>query len=57
VVDKLFKTGQLDIGDAWVLKKNSKRVGMQIGIRQAEMLIKRIRLPQRAASRDNEWSP
>jgi len=46
VIDKLLKRGQLDIGDAWLLKKNSKRVGMKIGIKQAESLIKRIRLTQ-----------
>ncbi len=43
VIDKLRKREHLGIRDAWVLKKNSKRMGMQVGFREAAILIKRLR--------------
>jgi hypothetical protein len=43
VIDKLRKKRHLGIQDAWVLKKNSKRMGMQVGLREAAMLIKKLR--------------
>ncbi len=43
VIDKLRKREHLGIQDAWVLKKNSKRMGMQVGLREAAMLIRNLR--------------
>ncbi len=43
VIDKLRKKRHLGIQDAWVLKKNSKRMGMQVGLREAAMFIKKLR--------------
>jgi hypothetical protein len=43
VIDKLIRMKYLGINDAWVLKKNSRRMGMQIGFREAKMLMKNLR--------------
>ncbi len=43
VIDKLIRMKYLGINDAWVLKKNSRRMGMQIGFREATMLMKNLR--------------
>jgi 2-polyprenyl-6-methoxyphenol hydroxylase-like FAD-dependent oxidoreductase len=43
VIDKLRKKRHLGIQDALVLKRNSKRMGMQIKIGDAAKLIKRLR--------------
>jgi len=43
VIDKLRKKKHLGIQDALVLKRNSKRMGMQIKISDAAKLIKRLR--------------
>lgn len=39
VVDRLLSGTSPGPGDAWVLKKNSKRMGMRIGIRDAALLL------------------
>lgn len=39
VVDKLLSRATLGLGDAWVLKKNSKRMGMRLGINDALNLL------------------
>ena len=39
VIDKLRRTEQLRFQDALVLMKNSRRMGMQIGIREAALLL------------------
>ena len=43
VVDKLRRNETLGIGDAWVLRKNSRRMGMQVGLKKAGLLLKRLR--------------
>ena len=43
VIDKLRGKKRLGIQEALVLKKNSKRMGMQIKISDAAKLIKRLR--------------
>jgi flavin-dependent dehydrogenase len=43
VIDKLRKSHHLGMADAWVLKENSKRMGMKVGIREAFRLVKRLR--------------
>lgn len=43
VIDTLRRRGPLGIKDAWVLRKNSKRMGMQVGLREAEMLLRNLR--------------
>ena len=43
VIDKLRKKEHLGSQEAWVLKKNSKRMGMQVGFKEAAMLIKNLR--------------
>jgi hypothetical protein len=35
VIDKLLSKGRLGIRDAWVLKKNSRRMGMKVGVKEA----------------------
>jgi flavin-dependent dehydrogenase len=43
VVEKLRKGASLSLGDAWVLKKNSRRMGMQVRIGQAARLLEHLR--------------
>lgn len=43
VLDKLIEGRRLGIFDAWVLKKNSTRMGMKIGIKKASMLMRNLR--------------
>jgi flavin-dependent dehydrogenase len=43
IIDKLVEAKHLGIGDAWVLKKNSKRMGIRIGLNKAATLIKHLR--------------
>ncbi len=42
VLDRLRGGRRLGIADAWVLKSNSRRMGMRIGIRQAGALMRRL---------------
>ena len=44
LIDKLRRREALKMGDAWVLKHNLKRIGMNIGISDAAKLMKRLRL-------------
>ena len=43
VIDKLKGNGPLGMRDAWVLKKNSKRMGMKVGLKNAGMLLRNLR--------------
>jgi flavin-dependent dehydrogenase len=43
VVDKLRRNEVLRLKDAWVLKKNSRRMAMEVGIREATLLMKNLR--------------
>jgi flavin-dependent dehydrogenase len=43
VIDKLLAKSPLGIKDAWVLRKNSKRMGMQVGIKEAILFLKALR--------------
>lgn len=42
VIDKLRQGKPLGVADALVLKKNSERMGMKIGLKEAAMLLKRL---------------
>jgi len=42
VIDKLLSKGSLRIKDAWVLKKNSRRMGMQVGLKEALLLLRAL---------------
>ena len=42
VIDKLLSHGSLQIKDAWVLKKNSRRMGMQVGVKEAIALLRAL---------------
>lgn len=42
VIDKLLDKGSLGIKDAWVLKKNSRRMGMQVGVKEAIRLLRAL---------------
>lgn len=42
VIDKLRQGKPLGVSDALVLKKNSQRMGMKIGLKDAAMLLKRL---------------
>lgn len=42
VIDKLSRRQKLTFRDAWVLKKNSRRMGMRIGLRQALKFVKAL---------------
>jgi len=42
VIDRLLSKGTLKIKDAWVLKKNSRRMGMQVGLREALSLLRAL---------------
>ncbi len=43
VIDKLRANEPLDVSDAWVLRRNSRRMGMQVGLKEAGFLLKRLR--------------
>lgn len=43
VIDKLRRNRPLGIKEAWVLRSNSRRMGMQIGLPEAERLLKNFR--------------
>jgi hypothetical protein len=43
VIDKLRSHEALGVKDAWVLKKNSRRMGMQVGLKEAILLLKNLR--------------
>ena len=43
VIDKLRKNRALGLNDARVLKKNSRRMGMRVGLKEAVTLLKRLR--------------
>jgi flavin-dependent dehydrogenase len=42
VIDRLLSKGGLGIKDAWVLKKNSRRMGMQVGVKEAVALLRAL---------------
>jgi flavin-dependent dehydrogenase len=44
LIDKLRKRQPLNMGDALVIKNNSKRIGMNIGLAKAAIFMKRLRL-------------
>jgi len=39
VIDKLKMSKRLRMNDAWVLRKNSRRMGMKVGLREARILL------------------
>jgi hypothetical protein len=43
VIDKLRNNRSLGLNDARVLKRNSRRMGMQVGLKEAASLLKRLR--------------
>jgi len=43
VINKLIERDRLSIKDAFVLKKNSKRMGMQVNLKDALMLLKNLK--------------
>lgn len=43
VIDKLNRGDRLGVRDAWVLKKNSRRMGIRIGLRDAAKLVRNLR--------------
>jgi hypothetical protein len=43
VINKLRGNGPLGIKEAWILRKNSKRMGMKVGLKEAGMLVKNLR--------------
>jgi hypothetical protein len=43
VIDKLRNKQALGLKDAWVLKRNSARMGMAIGIKEATQLLHHLR--------------
>jgi flavin-dependent dehydrogenase len=43
VIDKLLASSALGIKDAWVLRKNSKRMAMQVGLKQAIRFLRALR--------------
>jgi flavin-dependent dehydrogenase len=43
VIDKLLARSVLGIKDAWVLRKNSKRMGMRVGLKEAFGFLKALR--------------
>ena len=42
VIDKLRHRETLGLRDAWVLKKNSRRMSMEVGLKEAKVLMKRL---------------
>jgi flavin-dependent dehydrogenase len=43
VIEKLLTGSQLGIKEAWVLRKNSKRMGMQVGLKEAAKFVRALR--------------
>ncbi|HME42525.1 MAG TPA: NAD(P)-binding protein [Syntrophorhabdales bacterium] len=43
VIDKLRRNEAFGLSDAWVLKKNSRRMAMEVGLKEAAMLLKHLR--------------
>jgi hypothetical protein len=43
VVDKLRKDEPLGMKDAWVVRKNSRRLGMQVGLKESLLFLKNLR--------------
>jgi flavin-dependent dehydrogenase len=43
VIDKLRKDEAFGLSDAWVLKKNSRRMAMEVGLKEAATLLKHLR--------------
>jgi flavin-dependent dehydrogenase len=43
VIDKLRSGEALRLGDAWVLRKNSRRMGMEVGVKEAVFLLQHLR--------------
>jgi flavin-dependent dehydrogenase len=43
VIDKLRHNELLRLKDAWVLKKNSRRMAMEVGLKEASLLMKHLR--------------
>ena len=43
VIDKLRRSESLGLKEAWVLKKNSRRMGMQVGLKESLQLLKNLR--------------
>jgi hypothetical protein len=39
VIDKLRIGKRLEMNDAWILRKNSRRMGMKVGLREAHVLL------------------
>jgi flavin-dependent dehydrogenase len=45
VIDKLWHNEMLGLKDAWVLKRNSRRMAMEVGLKDAAILMKHLRRP------------
>jgi flavin-dependent dehydrogenase len=43
VIDKARRNEAFGLGDAWALKKNSRRMAMEIGLKEAAILLKHLR--------------
>jgi flavin-dependent dehydrogenase len=43
LVDKFRNMAPLNMGDAWILKNNSKRIGVNIGLTEAAKYVKRLK--------------
>lgn len=43
VIDKLLSSTPLGVRDAWVLRKNSKRMSMQVGLKEALRFVRALR--------------
>ena len=43
VIDKARRDETFGLSDAWVLKKNSRRMAMEVGLKEAAMLLKHLR--------------
>ena len=43
LLDKLRNMAPLNLGDAWILKHNSKRIGVNIGLTEAAMYVKKLK--------------
>jgi len=44
VIDKILAATPIGIKDAWVLRRNSKRMGMRVGMKEAVKFLKMLRL-------------
>jgi flavin-dependent dehydrogenase len=44
VIDKILTSTPVSIKDAWVLRKNSRRMGMRVGLKEAVKFLKILRL-------------